>query len=97
MIGVIIFQIFVIKLVFILRKIGSNYELKQTLNDEYFVLNSLKSFKLAFIVFVITMCIAILLTSIFPKIPAIFICYLIFFIVLTAALVSWLIYNRENK
>lgn len=95
--GVILFQLFVIKLVLLLRKISSDLELKQTLNDEYFVANQFKSFRFAFVVFIIVMCIAILLTSIFPKIPAAFVCYLIFFIVSMAALVSWLICNRENK
>lgn len=41
-VGVIVFQIFIIKLVIILRKTGSNSELKQTFNDEYFVTNLLK-------------------------------------------------------
>lgn len=95
--GVVLFQIFVIRLVLLLRKINSNPELKQILNDEYFIANQSKSFRLAFVAFIIVMCIAILLTSIFPKIPAVFVCYLIFFIVSMTALVSWLIYNRENK
>lgn len=95
--GVVLFQIFVIRLVLLLRKINSNPELKQILNDEYFIANQSKSFRLAFVVFIIVMCIAILLTSIFPKIPAAFVCYLIFFIVSMTALVSWLVYNRENK
>lgn len=95
--GVILFQIFVIRLVLLLRKIGSDEELKRTLNDEYFVANQYQSFKFAFTAFIIVVCIAILLTSIFPKIPAAFVCYLIFFIVSMTALVSWLICNRENK
>lgn len=95
--GVILFQIFVIRLALVLRKISSDLELKQTLNDEYFTANQSKSFRFAFVVFIIIMGIAIILTSIFPKIPAAFICYLIFFIVSMTALVSWLICNRENK
>lgn len=96
-VGVILFQLSLIKLVLLLRKIGSDQELKQTLNDEYFVANQSKSFSLAFVVFIIVMCIAFLLASIFPEIPAAFLCYLIFFIVSMTVLVSWLIYNRENK
>lgn len=97
LIGTILLQLFVIKLVVILRKIGSNPELKQILNDECFIANQLKSYKFAFIVFIVVMCIAILLTSIFPKIPAAFVCYGIFFIVSMTALVFWLLCNRENK
>lgn len=96
-VGVILFQLSLIKLVLLLRKIGSDQELKQTLNDEYFVANQSKSFSLAFVVFIIVMCIAFLLASIFPEIPAAFLCYLIFFIVSMTVLVSWLIYNRENR
>lgn len=96
-VGVILFQLSLIKLVLLLRKISSDQELKQILNDEYFVANQSKSFSLAFVVFIIVMCIAFLLASIFPEIPAAFLCYLIFFIVSMTVLVSWLIYNRENK
>lgn len=96
-VGTILLQIFTIRLVIILRKISSNPELKQILNDECFVANQSKSFKFAFIAFIIVMGIAILLTSILPKIPAAFVCYVIFFIVSITTLVSWLIYNKENK
>lgn len=97
LIGTLFFQVFVIKLVLVLRKINSKPDIKQILNDECFTANLAKSFRNAFIVFILVMCLSILFTSIFPKIPATFICYLIFFIVSMTVMISWLNYNKDEK
>lgn len=97
LIGTLLFLVFVVKLVLILRKINSKPDIKQILNDECFTANQAKSFRNAFVVFILVMCLSILFISIFPKIPAAFICYLIFFIVSMTVMISWLNYNKDEK
>lgn len=93
-VGVVLFQISVIKLVVIIKKINSNSEYKQVLNDELFAVNQSKSFRNFFISFLLVMFLTFLLASIYPNIPTMFVCYLIAFIQIMVLMISWLKYNR---
>lgn len=95
LIGVIFLQISVFRFVRVLLKINANKQLKPILNNEYYIANQQKSFRNAFVAFILAMGIATVTTLLFPAIPAVLICVILFYIVTMFGLVSWLFYNRK--
>ncbi len=94
-IGTIFFSIFLFKMVRLIRKINTDPVLKGVLYDEYYQRAQSKVFRNSFMGFIVITGISILLSSLFPVIPATSVCFMIFLIVYMTGQVSWLIYNRE--
>ena len=91
----ILFGIYIVKFTLLMKKIKNNKAVLEALSNEYYKHIALKSIRIALIAFLISNGIFLVILPLI-EIPALLVCQLLLFIVVSSSFIAYYIYQKEG-